>query len=352
MAIGTNPIENYIPAIKYNEGLYTALPMYIAGDLTVTGTTTIAGISLTDLTVTGNTTIGNATSDTLAVTGNSTFDGTAAGNVIDITTAGTTTGKGIDISSNTALTTGILAHIASSATAITGAGRLFYSNHTGATSTSGTLNEFVTSANDETILLGLTGNSITTGSLLSLSATGLSTGKAITATVSSSSTGGSNVEPIYLSTTMTGAGGLGGRLRSSMTTNVALGAYSNAIKGDVTYGASGSTTGLGSAILAEMTLSAGTSAGTYAPLEIELNMGAGSSTGTASSLIYASVNQTGTTAFDDNGFILNLAGLTAGSGDAFQTGLTAATVNANTTAALKIKIGSTTYYIPVATATA
>jgi hypothetical protein len=49
-----------------------------------------------------------------------------------------------------------------------------------------------------------------------------------------------------------------------MTTNVALGSWSNALKGEVTYGASGSTTGLGSSILAEMTLAAGTTTGTYA----------------------------------------------------------------------------------------
>lgn len=68
-------IENYIPYVKYNAGIETNLPVTINGNLTVTGTTTIAGISLTDLTVTGNTTIGNAGSDTLAITGVTTITG-------------------------------------------------------------------------------------------------------------------------------------------------------------------------------------------------------------------------------------------------------------------------------------
>ena len=81
----------------------------------------------------------------------------------DIVGTSITEGKGVDLSDLTALTSGIGVHIASAATAITGAGRLIYTNHTGATTTSGTLNEFATSANDETILFKLTGASITTG---------------------------------------------------------------------------------------------------------------------------------------------------------------------------------------------
>ena len=131
-----------------------------------------------------------------------------------------------------------------------------------------------------------------------------------------------------------------------------MGSWSNAFKGEVTYGASGKTTGLGSAILAEMTLSAGTVDGNYAPLEIELNLGSGASTGTATSLIYGSVNGAGAGTFGTSGFILNLAGLTAGASNTFRTGLTAATINAATTAALRIKVGATTYFIPLATATA
>lgn len=172
-------------------------------------------------------------------------------------------------------------------------------------------------------------------------------------TYTSASTSGSvSVEPLNLDTTLTGIGGVGGRAKFTLTTNVALGGWSNALKGEVTYGASGRTDGLGSAIVAEMTLSAGTSSGTYAPLELELNLGTGALTGTATSLVYGSVNGADAGTFDTNGFVLNIAGLTAGASNTFRTGLTAATINAATTAALRVKIGATTYFIPLATATA
>lgn len=74
----TLPIEKYLSAVQNNGGLYTALPVYIAGDLTVTGTTNIGGISLTDLTTTGNTTLGNAVTDTTAINGATTITSTSA----------------------------------------------------------------------------------------------------------------------------------------------------------------------------------------------------------------------------------------------------------------------------------
>lgn len=117
---GTNPIENYVPAIKYNGGLYTALPLYVAGDLTVTGTTTIGGITLTDLTVTGNTTIGNADTDTLSVQGVSTFvdNSVVADNAVSITSTSSLRTSGhllnavaTESSATLATTTGSVAHV-------------------------------------------------------------------------------------------------------------------------------------------------------------------------------------------------------------------------------------------------
>uniref|UniRef100_A0A6M3JX97 Uncharacterized protein n=1 Tax=viral metagenome TaxID=1070528 RepID=A0A6M3JX97_9ZZZZ len=151
-------------------------------------------------------------------------------------------------------------------------------------------------------------------------------------------------EPFLVYTTMTGAAQVGGRARFFMTANVALGGWSNALKGEVTYGASGRTAGLGSAICAEMTMSAGTSSGTYAPLEIELNMGAAGVTGTQTSLIYMSVNDAKATVFDDNGFLFSLNGVTAGSGDLYDTTANAATGDET----LKICINGTAKYLLVA----
>lgn len=45
LGIGTNPIENYVPAIKYNDGYYSLL------DITTTGNFTVAGITTTGATV-------------------------------------------------------------------------------------------------------------------------------------------------------------------------------------------------------------------------------------------------------------------------------------------------------------
>lgn len=165
---------------------------------------------------------------------------------------------------------------------------------------------------------------------------------------SASTSGSVSVEPLNLDTTLTGIGGVGGRAKFTLTTNVALGSWSNALKAEVTYGASGRTTGLGSAFVAEMTLSAGTSAGTYAPVEIELNLGTGALTGTASSLVYASVNGADASTFDTNGYVLNLAGVTVAGAKVAATG-TITNVN-ELTHGLRVKIAGSDYYLIMATA--
>lgn len=160
-------------------------------------------------------------------------------------------------------------------------------------------------------------------------------------TTCSSTSASTSAEPVLFYTTMTGAAGVGGRVRAFMTTNVALGAWSNAFKGEVTYGASGRTTGLGSAICAEMTLSAGTSSGTYAPLEIELNLGASASIGTATSFVYMGVNGADATTFQGNGYLFDIQGLGAATaGEVFDTCTAAAASHA-----LRIRIGAAAYYV-------
>ena len=163
----------------------------------------------------------------------------------------------------------------------------------------------------------------------------------------SSTNASSSFEPLLFSTTMTGVGGVGGRVRAFMTTNVALGGWSNAFKAEVTYGASGKTAGLGSALVAEMTLSAGTVDGNYAPLEIELNLGSGASLGTKTAMQYMSVNGADLATFNAGGYLMNLQGLTAATGELFQ-----ANTAADATHALKILIGSTDYFIMLTNASA
>jgi len=170
---------------------------------------------------------------------------------------------------------------------------------------------------------------------------------ASTITLASASTSGStSVEPLAVATTMTGAGGVGGRARFQLNANAALGSWSNALKGITVYGAAGKTTGLGSAVCAELQLSAGTVDGSYAPMELELVMGTGAATGTVTSLIHAAVSGAGIGEFDDNGVFFNLQGVTIGAGHIVQASAVASVAS---THALRIQIGDTPYYIPIHT---
>lgn len=166
---------------------------------------------------------------------------------------------------------------------------------------------------------------------------------------SSSTNGGTSVQGLTVQHTMTGAGGVGGRSYFGMDTNVALGSWSNAIKGEVTYGASGSTSGLGSVVLGEMTLSAGTSAGNYALFEGELNLGTGALTGTATSLMYFSINGDDAATFDTSGYLMNVQGATGAEDKFFDDAVEISNVN-EITGGLRIKVGAQDYYILLATA--
>ena len=163
-----------------------------------------------------------------------------------------------------------------------------------------------------------------------------------TITTTNTATSGT-YQPLVVDTTRSGAGADGGRAKFAMSTNVALGSFSNALKAEVTYGAAGRTTGLGSAFVAELSLSAGTSSGTYAPLELELNCASGASTGTTTSLIYASVNGTGAGTVDTNGVFMNIQGLTAGAGKMLVAGSTLGTAYGG----LRVRVGATNYWIPL-----
>ena len=174
-----------------------------------------------------------------------------------------------------------------------------------------------------------------TGAFTSLTAT------SVGVTNTSSST--SLYEPVVVSSTLTGAGVTGGRSKFDTTINSAAGSFTNALKANVTYGASGSTSGLGSAFVAEMTLSAGTGSGTYGVLEVELNAPAGSSVSAATSFLYLSTQGANVAAVDTNGRFLSLQGVTAGAGKMWVTG-----TNLGTAAgALRCKIGNTDYWLPL-----
>jgi len=172
----------------------------------------------------------------------------------------------------------------------------------------------------------------------------------VDATYSSSDTGTANFEPVVVETTMDGAGGLAGRSRFQLNADAALGSYSNALKAITVYGASGKTTGLGSAVVAEMTMSAGTDAGNYAPVEVELNVPSGAALGTQTALTYKSVNGADASTFDTSGVVDNIQGLTAGSaGESKALNVPGGNFDVTTdvSTGIKIKVGASTFYIPL-----
>ena len=159
-----------------------------------------------------------------------------------------------------------------------------------------------------------------------------------------------SAESFYVKNTMTGIAGVGGRARFHMYTNVALGSWSNALKAYAEYGAAGRTTGLGSALCAEMLLSAGTTSGTYAPLEGELVADSAVSTGTATSFMYMNIagsNGTGKTTLNTNGYLFELgAGVVDTSSGMFDV-VTKTPTSVEFDANLKIRVGGVDYFIPL-----
>lgn len=130
-----------------------------------------------------------------------------------------------------------------------------------------------------------------------------------------STSGSTSAEPFYLKSTMTGAGGVGGRARFHLYTNVALGGWANALKAYVEFGSSGRVTGLGSGVCSEVALSAGTSSGSYTCFEGEMVLASGASTGTSTSFMYFNVSGADAATFDSNGVLFELGtGFTSGSG--------------------------------------
>src|SRR3989344_5233471 len=171
-----------------------AADAFILGATNTTGTITIGSA-----THTGTTTIssGATTTDALDI-------GAAAvttGNGVDLALAGLTEGKGLDMSDLGAITSGkaihvdatgvtqtsgILVHVDSASTALTGAGRLLFVDHTAATGSTGIVAEFKTAATDETNVVKITSAGMIDGvNLLVEGTTGMTTGSLIKATSSS-----------------------------------------------------------------------------------------------------------------------------------------------------------------------
>lgn len=148
--------------------------------------------------------------------------------------------------------------------------------------------------------------------------------------------------------TRTGAGATGWAHKSELVSDVALGSYSNALYGLVTFGANGSCSGLSAGVCGEVELSAGTTGGTYASLEAELVANAAVSTGTDTAFIYGNIagsNSTGKTTINTNAHLMILGTGVVDTSSGLWDAISAQAVTAS--GRLRIKIGATLYYIPV-----
>ena len=196
----------------------------------------------------------------------------------------------------------------------------------------------------------ITGNTTMTGTLGITAAASASTQPLTVTATSASTSGSSSVESMLVSTTLTGAGGVGGRARFALAANAALGGWANALKAVTTFGSTGAVTGLGSALCAELALSAGTTAGTYAPIEAEIVMAETAKSGVATSFLFANVggHATGITEFLHNGYLFEL-GETC-TIDTSHIVAASAVTDINSTHAIRIRVAGTTLYIPAHTA--
>jgi hypothetical protein len=152
-------------------------------------------------------------------------DVAAAGRMIVLSASAMTTGSGIVMADLDSLTDGIGVSIISASTALTATGRLFSSSHTGASGTNAVLNEFITTATDETILLQVKNATAgqTTGTLLKVASSGYTTGYTgdVVSISGTSTTGAATVLKVTSGVTTTNGSAVS-ILAEGLTTGVGL----------------------------------------------------------------------------------------------------------------------------------
>lgn len=159
----------------------------------------------------------------------------------------------------------------------------------------------------------------------------------------------------YLRLYLTGAGGGGEALRAFTTVNNVAAGTAHGAHVSLNFGTSGTVTGQGVAgrFTLHMPATALTSNVTMSAVQAEIYSDAATSDPGGSTLLsyFRAVNggnATGAADVDDDAVLLEVIGTTAGAAKMFATGLTAATIAGNLTASLKVRVGSTIYYIPLA----
>jgi len=297
---------------KSRRALYTLFTKLLNNDSTSTHKAIVCGASATPISVAGSFTTGMEIS----------ADGTTAISV----TSGFTGTTGILFNGTATNGISLTGACATAAISISGAEAIGLSILT-STPTYG----ISITANCETAALGIT---------QTLAA---NDDHAIEVITTTAATGGT-VRPIHMVSTMTGAGGVGGRAEFQCTISAALGGWANALKGyTVITTTTGSVSGLGSAVVSELLLpGSALSTGTYAVHEIELVTQASGSYTSPVSFIWCQVSGDGTATatFEDTGYLMTVKGLTEGTGNIFSAGADVAAA-----ATLRIMVGDTAYYI-------
>ena len=125
-----------------------------------------------------------------------------------------------------------------------------------------------------------------------------------------------SVQPFIVDTVMTGVGGVGGRAFFQLTTNVALGAWANALKAQIDRQTNGRATGLMSVAVLEMIMPASAiGSGTTAMLELEIVCPASFvADGSAWSAINITTSGATKTEFDDHGVLFDISGVASTAG--------------------------------------
>jgi len=161
-----------------------------------------------------------------------------------------------------------------------------------------------------------------------------------------SNTTTTNSQAFLVKQVVTGIGGYGGRALFHTYSNVASGTNLKALRCFTEFGVAGSATGLASGLGVELKMPNATPAGaaSYTVLQLDYVAGGtstvttGSLSGRNASFIKASNSGDADGDFDDNGFLLFLAGLTDGTGHLLY----------NNT--LRIGVGTTAWYLPMSSA--
>lgn len=154
---------------------------------------------------------------------------------------------------------------------------------------------------------------------------------------------------MYLRLYLTGgAGGESLRAFTTVSSNTPADTV-NGVHSSLNFGSSaGNITGLGTALRATLHVPNRSLGGTTAPLQAEVwGDGSNAALGGLTSFLRLVAAGTPTTIMDANGFLMDIQGLTGGTGSLFRVA-----APATLAASLKIRVGSTTYYLPLYSAQA